>query len=130
MPYKNKEDRNTNSRRYYRTKRGREAHDSANKKWRDEHPEYQNNWDKEYIKRVKGELFNLLGNKCVICGYQGIALQIDHVNNNGCKERNLRKNGGHYYSRVLKKVKAGSKEYQLLCANCNWEKEMIRRESD
>lgn len=62
----------------------------------------------------------MMGNKCKKCGYSDKrALQIDHKFGGGRKER---KNSGHsmkYYRKVLKKIKEGSKEYQLLCANCN-----------
>jgi hypothetical protein len=74
-------------------------------------------------------LLDLLGNKCVKCGFDNpLALQIDHVNNNGAEERrkyttnkNGRFNGINlkYYRDLREKLKNGSKEYQLLCANCN-----------
>jgi hypothetical protein len=73
-------------------------------------------------------LLDLLGNHCVICGFNNpLALQIDHVNNNGAEERakyRTTKNGKNqcslkYYRVIREKLKQGSKEYQLLCANCN-----------
>jgi hypothetical protein len=73
---------------------------------------------------IKLEIYSLLGEKCVICGYQGTALQIDHVNNDG-----ERRNSASYYYHVLKEIKDGSKRFQLLCANCNWEKEILRRKN-
>lgn len=94
----------------------------AMKYWTKNHPNYHHN-RAEIIKR---ELFSLLGDKCVVCGYVGIALQLDHVNNGGNKERGHIP-AYHYWSIILDKVKNGSKDYQLLCANCNCEKEMIRR---
>lgn len=74
---------------------------------------------------------NLLGDSCITCGLEDKrALQIDHVNDNGAEERKGL-SVAKYYSIVLDKIKAGSKEYQLLCANCNtikeWERSSIRK---
>jgi hypothetical protein len=77
---------------------------------------------------IKIELFNLLGNKCSNkeCLVPGgctdqRCLQIDHVNSGGTKHiKNVKEKGYHYFSVVLEEVKKGSKEYQLMCANCNW----------
>jgi hypothetical protein len=79
--------------------------------------------------KIKNELFSLLGNRCIVCGYTGLALQLDHVNNNGAKDvREFGKGyGTSFYRFVLEKVKSGSKDYQLLCATHNIEKEMNRR---
>ena len=58
-----------------------------------------------------------LGGKCA-CGYSDMrALQIDHVNGEGSKERR-RLNGIPFLNKVLKQIDAGL--YQVLCANCNW----------
>lgn len=90
--------------------------------WTKNHPNYHHNRSEE----SKMELFRLLGNKCVVCGYFGIALQLDHINNGGNKERG-KIPSYLYWKEILEKVKNGSKEYQILCANCNYEKEMWRR---
>ena len=77
--------------------------------------------------KVKTEILNLLGNKCKICGYSGLALQIDHVNGNGKRDK-LYRGTDNYYRHILKEIKNGSKEYQLLCANHNWEKALSKGE--
>jgi hypothetical protein len=108
------------------------------RKWRRENPE---KWHKtvhkanqKYRKGLRNKILTLLGNECanpynikhgdflkdVRC------LQIDHVNNNGRKET-IKKSRTSYYLFVLKKIKSGSKDYQLLCANCNWLKEQERQ---
>src|SRR5579862_3572468 len=65
------------------------------------------------------EVLNFLGNKCAKCGNTDFrVLQIDHVRNNGYKERKQYQSASTaFYSKVL-----ADKEnnYQLLCANCNW----------
>jgi|SRR5208337_2012941 len=104
-----------------------------NEQWRKEHKEQWNKLIykaiKKYQKRIKNDIFLLLGNKCAICGFSDPrAFQIDHINDNGCKER--KKIGrGIYYLHILKEIKAGSKDYQLLCANCNAIKEAERKSS-
>jgi len=62
---------------------------------------------------------NLLGRVCAKCGFDDPrALQIDHVNGGGTRERRLKKNTS---ARLLMDViNDRSGKYQLLCANCNW----------
>jgi hypothetical protein len=79
-------------------------------------------------KQLRLDIINLLGNKCSNCGYIGLAIQIDHVNGGGNKERKTSKGkvgvSYGYYKRIKDKILKGSKEYQLLCANCNFIKRM------
>lgn len=71
--------------------------------------------------RIRNETIQLLGSKCVKCGFSDYrALQIDHVKGGGRKELRKYAHREAYSLALLKKIKAGSKEYQLLCANCNW----------
>lgn len=62
-----------------------------------------------------------LGNKCVRCGFNDPrALQIDHKNNDGYKQRkemNVRKFHKILLTMATEELK---NKYQLLCANCNW----------
>lgn len=115
------------------------------RQYRKEHPEklreYQRRYRKKYPEkylaldrecqkrqrqRFKSEIFALLGGKCTICGYVGTALQIDHIN--GCGKKEVAKARAQYYRLVLKSIKNDEKKYQLLCANCNWEKKFRRNE--
>lgn len=87
-----------------------------------------------YPHQIRMEIFNLLGDKCVHCGFSDWrALQIDHVNGGGTKERrntrtHFSNNLYYYYKHVLEQIKGGSKDYQLLCSNCNWIKRWENRE--
>ncbi len=83
-------------------------------------------------KKLREEIIILLGGKCsnpnclVPNGCRDIrCLQIDHIH------RKIYK-GSHademYYRHVLEEIKAGSKDYQLLCANCNWIKRVENHE--
>ena len=87
--------------------------------------------------KLKRKLFDLLGNKCANPYNQPhpdwcnnwYCLQIDHINNNGFEEINKRfhRNYNAYYRYLIEQIKAGSKDYQLLCANCNWIKRGIEK---
>lgn len=86
-------------------------------------------WVKECRERrrqVRIKILELLGNKCARCGYcaDWRALEIDHVKGGGNEHR--RKYGTSFYTmyrQILKEIKAGSKDYQCLCSNCNRIKE-------
>ena len=97
------------------------------KEYRDSHKKEIAIQMRNYLRKKRNEILFLLGNKCVECNYTGLALQIDHVNENGCKERKrLGESTLNYYLTILKKIKEGSKEYQLLCANCNFIKRLTK----
>jgi len=93
--------------------------------------EQQKEKDKAFLRkyrlRLRMEILLLLGNKCsnpnclVPNGcMDSRCLQIDHVNGGGAKEIRKFHCGASFYLRVIDKIKSGSKDYQLLCANCNW----------
>jgi hypothetical protein len=85
--------------------------------------------NKRMIKERRETVFQLLGNKCTRCGETDWrCLQIDHVNGGGIRESRKHKNRYGYYGMVIEKIKAGSKDYQLLCANCNWKKRYENKE--
>ncbi len=86
---------------------------------------------KKYQLKRKDEITRLLGGKCVICGFSDRrALCIDHINNDGYKEK--RKFGSYgtsaYLNHVIEEIKSHTGRYQLLCANCNIIKEKERLE--
>ncbi len=66
------------------------------------------------------KLLEMLGGKCVTCGFDNPkALQIDHINGGGRKL--LFKRGPYtHYKFLLDNPKKAKKLVQLLCANCNW----------
>jgi hypothetical protein len=66
------------------------------------------------------ELHNVLGNTCMNCGISDKrVLQVDHVNGDGGKERKNRSAGYYFYKLIIDKLKNGSTDYKLLCANCH-----------
>ena len=71
---------------------------------------------------LREQVLALFGSACPRCGYSADhrALQIDHVNGDGARER---QEGGYslsWYRGVLRSVQAGEQRYQVLCCNCNW----------
>lgn len=61
-----------------------------------------------------------LGGKCIKCGFTDIrALQIDHINGGGNKERKVKGKSLYRELFYLSNEELYSK-YQCLCANCQW----------
>ena len=106
---------------YKYDRRRRKSNRKPFREWTREKKDRSNERRRILNKRDKLDLYDFLGNKCFHCDFSDPrALQIDHVNGGGKKELVTAGNRGAYYRRVLRLLKEGSKEYQLLCANCNW----------
>lgn len=85
---------------------------------------------KEYMRRERNAVIEALGGKCVRCGFIDIrALQIDHINGGGSRERKEIKFKGAFNKHVLRSFLKGENKYQLLCANCNWIKRFENNEN-
>jgi len=82
----------------------------------------------EYRRRIRIKALQALGGKCARCGFDDWrALQIDHINGGGTRERRNRKQGTiSYYLEIIKNP--DKNKYQILCANCNWIKRYEERE--
>ena len=118
--------------RNYTNKHSKENRERA-KQWRINNREkYNANTAKsahKMILKIRNEIHNLLGSKCIRCGFSDIrALQIDHVKGYGREERKNFSNYYVYLRYILNEIKSGSKDYQLLCANCNTIKKVENRE--
>jgi len=81
-------------------------------------------------RKLLKEIHEWFGGKCCTCGFSDArALQIDHIDGGGVKElKNKSGNREHYYSVVLRSLKANERKYQVLCANCNWIKRHTNQE--
>lgn len=86
-------------------------------------------YKKERRRKIKQEIFELLGGQCT--NPYGLhdkqfrdiqCLQIDHINGGGKRDIQRFKSTELYFEYILNQIQAGSKDYQLLCANCNWKK--------
>lgn len=70
---------------------------------------------------LKAEAFKILGNKCVKCSITNKRiLQVDHIDGNGAAERKTL--GRFATEKIYYRILNGYPGYQLLCANCNWDK--------
>jgi len=69
---------------------------------------------REYLRGIRKATLDLLGGKCVKCGFDDFrALQIDHINGGGVKDK---KRHSQCYCNVVKKsFLAKENKYQLLC---------------
>ena len=93
----------------------------------------KNKYERKYWKENKEKLsfnkrmnlFKCLGEPiCKRCGFSDIrALQIDHINGGGSKERKNREKS------FLMTVRQNPNKFQILCANCNWIKRVENREA-
>ena len=84
--------------------------------------------DRGYEKERRAQIYNILGRKCVQCGFlDERALQVDHINGGGSKERKLYKGNGAYG--LVRAIKEQPLAFQILCANCNWIKRAVNGEN-
>lgn len=91
---------------------------------KDKRPELYAKWLKNKENWLE-KIHQGYGGKCTCCGENNpLFLTIDHVNNDGFKERPRNKSGnycspfsGHYYARIIKEN--FPPHLQLLCWNCN-----------
>lgn len=86
------------------------------KNFQKKNPNYNRNWRKE----IKKDIFNHYGNKCIRCGEKDIrALNLNHKNGNGTQHINsLKKKWGTFY--IYIKKNNYPLEYNTLCENHNW----------
>jgi len=92
-------------------------------------------YSKDYSKQARIEKRNFIlksmGNKCIKCGFTDVrALQIDHINGGGTKEKQEIGEGVPFYNYLIELIKLNiwQKGYQILCANCNSIKKYDNRE--
>jgi hypothetical protein len=94
---------------------------------------HKKNWKirKNSTKKLREKIFEILGNKCVHCGFSdNRILQIDHVKGNGLRQRKQEKSYFQMLKTILKELECGSKDYQCLCPNCNWIKRIENKEEN
>lgn len=85
---------------------------------------------RDYLRKLRLSVIEILGNKCCKCGFSDRrALQIDHINGGGSKERKEKGFNGNFHRHVLKSFMNKENKYQLLCANCNWIKRCEENET-
>ena len=95
---------------------------------------------KNYIKNIKAgrkigmiprkKLLEIIGKKCVSCGYKNntLALQLDHKNGDGKIDRKRFASNSTMYRYYLNNIEEAKIKLQTLCANCNMIKRFENRE--
>jgi hypothetical protein len=75
----------------------------------------------QIAKIIRYELVELLGGKCVICGYDKDkrALCLDHINSGGGKDRLEFTSPTKYYRHYFLNLDIAKTTLQVLCSNCN-----------
>jgi hypothetical protein len=76
-------------------------------------------YKQDFIYKKKVQAYEILGNKCACCGEDNfLFLTIDHVNNDGYKDKKRRRNLTYLmYIEIIRNTFPG--KYQILCWNCN-----------
>ena len=94
------------------------------KRWVEENRERSREIKRNYLKRrrieLKEKVYSHYGKFCNCCGEDNpMFLTVDHVNNDGYKERKGRGGGGtdKTYLRIINENFPDT--YQILCYNCN-----------
>lgn len=116
MPSNDPEKRREASRKYI--KNNREKHNASGKKWSTS-PQGVLRRAQRY-QELRNKVIKEYGGKCSCCGItEPKFLTIDHINNDGAKERkSLGLKGKKMYSFLVREGFPKGK-YQLLCYNCN-----------
>lgn len=84
--------------------------------------------NRRFIEDLREEMVTAYGGKCVHCNEKdSIVLTIDHINNDGAKERKINK--GRNFYKILKDLDWPKDGLQLLCCNCNFRKEYLRKKN-
>ena len=91
-----------------------------------EHKRYRKHrlaYHQQYYKTFRLEVLNTYGGRCTRCGESDLdLLVIDHINNDGAKERK-RFHASSFY-RNIKAQGFPKDKYQILCLSCNWKKHL------
>lgn len=100
------------------------------KQYNEGNREQYNKRNRERNLRIRNEMLEAYGGKCVNCGVANRdLLDLDHINDDGYLDRHRSEHGrtsAHMPDR-LRKLGFPKDRYQLLCKNCNWLKELERR---
>jgi hypothetical protein len=82
-----------------------------------------------YRERIKKETIEAYGGYCKNCGETDlIVLNIDHIYNDGYKDKRQGISGGFKLYQKLKREGYPKGRHQVLCFNCNYRKEHKRRQ--
>ena len=90
-------------------------------KWYQKNKKQQDEKNRERYRKIKKEITIFLGSKCNRCGFTDKrVLQVYHINGGGRRHFRIKGRAYYMYIEILESLKKGEKNYQLLCANCNF----------
>lgn len=109
--------------------KNREKRLQFTRNWREKDKGHYLQLQRNYNKENRMKIIEVLGGKCVKCGFlDWRALQVDHINGGGTKD--IRSKGTNIYYRCLTEdIIKNPNKFQLLCANCNWIKRYENKET-
>ena len=114
----------------------REQHLKSMKDWRADNREICNAYGRKHTAQTREKMFVLLGDRCVNpdCLISGgcrdkRALQFDHIDGFGNKDRARFPNVRIQYKYYLDHPDEAKQKLQVLCANCNWIKRFEKKEN-
>lgn len=91
--------------------------------------QYDNECQQRWRDRTRLKLIELLGPKCVRCGFTDArVLHIDYIGGGGAREMKSRGGNIQLYSFYLHHPEDAKERLQVLCGNCNWIKRHQRGE--
>ena len=97
------------------------------RKWYRANPGHYHGVTTKHRRKLRIETLAEYGGQCVKCGISDTdVLDIDHIYNDGAKDRKKNLFAYNLY-RELKKLGFPKDRHQVLCKNCNWKKEILRR---
>lgn len=113
---------------------------AANKRWREENPDYYKEWRKRNPERsrvvarradrkLREDVLRAYGGRCACCGTDYFPhLTLDHVNGDGAEERRRHHRPGSVLDnrptlrRLRRQLPVLDPAFQVLCFNCNFAK--------
>jgi len=115
----------------------RACHAKNPERFREQHQKWYRKYREREILKLRERqhvlrkaVMKKLGNKCVRCGFSDWrALQIDHIDGGGNKEKKEIGQDKMYRRILTMDEKKLVNHYQILCANCNWIKKHEMQET-
>ena len=101
------------------------------RKYREEHPEVQKRCNKNYVIKIRDQLFKILGGKlCTGCGETDErCLQFDHKNGGGIADVKKHGSSREMYRYYIANPDLAKEVLEVKCANCNWKKKFDNNEN-
>ena len=99
--------------------KNKDLYKKRTKKWKKTHREKCREYGRKYRKQKREEVIFLLGGKCVYCNCQEYdALEINHINGGGNKEKHYKISREAYYLDIISGRRPHN-DLELTCRVCN-----------